>query len=141
MSDDKTPFEPPSLAGLEPVEHFHEVDTVRPPPMNFELLGDSAKLDWICHTLQHVSDAQIAFQQNLAVLNARIGVVDGEDGGPSLFTKLTDVADELRGVTRDVDKIREYLIGKGASIHEFQRAEEERRTATATTPPDRPRGG
>lgn len=115
-------------------------DTVRPPPLDFSRFTDSEKLTWLCTTVEHISDAQIQISQNVAVLNARIGVVDGEDGGPSIYKQVRDLAERFEQtvgpMSLDVEAIRTHLLGKGASIHDLQRAEEARRPAVATT--DRP---
>lgn len=113
-------------------------DTERPPPLDFARFTADEKLLWLCNTVQHIADEQLVFRQNLQVLNARVGVVDGEDGGESIFKKVSDLNERFEtvvgGMSLDVEAIRTHLLGKGASIHELQRAEERRHI----TPTDRP---
>src|SRR3954467_9721664 len=122
--EDNFPFLPPSLPPT-PIEHFDEqsrgseADTVGPPPMNFGSLTDSEKLHWLCKTVEHISDAQIVMSQNLSVLNARIGVIDGEDGEASIYQR----GREIEG---HVSILRSRLIDQGESINELNRAEARR---------------
>lgn len=145
-NEDNGALEPPA----EGIEHFRERetmpppsvrDTERPPPLDFSRMAADEKLTWLCNTVQHLADAQLAFRQDLTVLNARVGVVDGHDGGPSLFKKVSDLTERFEtivgGMSLDVEAMRNHLLGKGASIHEFARAEERRHTAAPT---DRPGG-
>jgi len=118
-----------------PIEHFQEnlPDTLRPPPaIDFSKMSADAKLDWLCRTMVDQVNGQLEIRQNMTVLNARLGVLDGEDGSPSLFQRMTQLETATNAITLDVEQMRRHLLGEGASIHELQRAEESRAT-------DRPR--
>jgi hypothetical protein len=114
---------------------IHTRDTMRPPPIDFCGMNDSEKLHWLCQTIHHVSDAQVALQQNIAVLNARVGVFDGEDGGPSLYAKVDQLETALGLMSISTEAMRTHLLGKGASVHDLRRAEEARHSVAPTTDP------
>lgn len=57
-----------------------------------------------------------------------------EESQPPIFESLRNLATEAEGTALDVDAIRRYLLGKGATIHELQRAEENRHPMAASGP-------
>lgn len=154
----------PTAPYSEAPEPFREplpsqADTERPPPIDFSRTHDSRKLEWLCETVQHLVDGQLALQQNVAVLSARIGVLDGDDGGPSIYTHLHNINDalgprakgqrqifpELRqletavgSISIDTERMRTHLLGKGASVVELVRHEERTSTVAAAAETDRP---
>lgn len=55
---------------------------------------------------------------------------------PPLFDAVRQLDAKIDGAALDVDAIRTYLLGRGATVHELQRAEERKQPATSST--DRP---
>lgn len=116
-------------------------DTLRPPPpIDIASANLEEKIDFICNMVVDISNNQVALHQNMVVLNARLGIVDGEDGQPSMFDdvrflkkRYEELALAVKGMSHDVELMREHLLGKGANIYELRDADARRRSKA---PPD-----
>lgn len=108
-------------------------DTDRPPPIDFSKLSDSEKLNHLCQMVVHIADHLVVINQNLVVVDAKLGVLD--EDGQSVHDRLKCYERVLVEQAHDLEDLRTHVLGKGASIHELQLAEDRRKASSDA--PDR----
>lgn len=127
--EDDPPNEPPPTLPPEAIALLRELDTLRPPPIDFTKMNDSAKLDWLCANQLRLTNEIVKMHQKINALGE-----PKDPSSPTLWSIVENNGEAVSALAQDLELFREHLLGKGASVHDLRRAAARR----ASAPPDDP---